>query len=102
VWLNLNLAVKEESISGYVELQTNLVVSQDRTERNLIVHLKKGINLASKDPNGLSDPYPVLVMLPLCEHSEVMRGTTHMGTLNPQFSESFLFKLPLNPKDDPE
>eukprot|EP01134_Creolimax_fragrantissima_P000308 CFRG0308T1 len=101
VWLNLNHAVNDEKVSGYVELKAEFV-SEDDGMKTLVVHLLNGINLASKDPSGLSDPYPVLCTLPLNENCSIIKGDVHMGTLNPRFDQYFRFPLPDNSLEDPQ
>jgi len=58
----------------------------------LTVHVWEGINLASKDSNGLSDPYCVVSVIPTSKPSKA-KTKVKKETLNPTWQEVFNFKL---------
>ncbi|XP_064900501.1 synaptotagmin-3, partial [Columba livia] len=60
--------------------------------QQLLVRVLRAVELPPKDPNGLSDPYVKIHLLP--ERKKKCQTKVHRRTLNPVFEETFSFGVP--------
>ncbi|KAE8296349.1 Synaptotagmin-1 Synaptotagmin I [Larimichthys crocea] len=62
------------------------------TDNTLVVGILQGAELPAMDVGGSSDPYVKLVLLP--DKKKKFETKVHRKTLNPDFNETFTFKVP--------
>ncbi|CDW58553.1 C2 and C1 1 domain containing protein [Trichuris trichiura] len=89
------------------------ICGTDRTERRgrisikatcekgkLTVHVREAKNLVPMDPNGLSDPYAKIKLIPEPEGRSTKRKTKMLrATLNPVWNETIVYELDPSDKD---
>ncbi|KCV70510.1 hypothetical protein H696_02859 [Fonticula alba] len=98
-WVPIHPASTEGTVSGFLEFE---IAS---TNNSVFLTISRGVNLVSRDVNGLSDPYVVMTLLrgnyttaagdaaaSAGAPVQTFRTKTIRKTLNPQFNETFRFE----------